>query len=138
MGLLGYVYVLVIKVANQCAIRVGALGELVFKKGIYAYVGSAQSNFHQRTKRHLRKEKKLFWHIDYLLKNKKVNVSKIFFKKAFKTEECNLAKIISKIGKATARFGSSDCKCISHLFYIKNIKVLEIVLNELIEKRNAF
>jgi len=135
---LGYVYVLVIKVANQCVISVGALGELVFKKGIYAYVGSAQSNFHQRIKRHLRKEKKLFWHIDYLLKNKKVNVSKIFFKKAFKTEECNIATSISKTGKATIRFGSSDCKCISHLFYIKDKKSLKNVLNKLIEKRNAF
>ena len=131
---MGYVYVLVIKVAKQCTITVGALGELVFKKGIYAYVGSSQSNFHQRIKRHRRKEKKLFWHIDYLLKNKKVNVSKIFFKKAFKTEECKLATSISKTGKVIARFGSSDCKCISHLYYIKNTKFLENVLNELIEK----
>ncbi|TRO47689.1 GIY-YIG nuclease family protein [Candidatus Bathyarchaeota archaeon] len=135
---MGYVYVLVIKVANQCIITVGALGELVFKKGIYAYVGSAQSNFHQRIKRHLGKEKKLFWHIDYLLKNKKVNVSKIFFKKACKTEECNLATSISKTGKSIPRFGSSDCKCISHLFYIEKTKFLENVLNELIEKHNAF
>ena len=61
---LGYVYVLIIQVADQCAITIGALGELIFKKGFYAYVGSAQSNFNQRIKRHLRKEKKLFWHID--------------------------------------------------------------------------
>jgi Uri superfamily endonuclease len=114
------------------------LGDLFFNKGIYAYVGSAQSNFYHRIKRHLRKEKKLFWHIDYLLDNNKTRILKIFFKQGVKTEECNLARLISGKGSYILRFGSSDCKCKSHLFLIKKYRFLEKIMIEVIRKHNTF
>jgi Uri superfamily endonuclease len=132
------VYVLIIQVKNTTSIKVGSLGYLTFRKGMYAYIGSAQSNFRYRIKRHLHKKKKLFWHIDYFLDNKKTKIWKIFFKEGIKTEECNLARLISKKGKIVLKFGSSDCKCKSHLFQIKECQFLEKNLTELIEKHNAF
>jgi Uri superfamily endonuclease len=128
---LNAVYVLIIRLEKTKAIKIGSVGEQVFQKGMYAYTGSAQSNFHKRIERHLRRKKKLFWHIDYLLNNENTIVLKIFFKLGIKKGECNLAGLISKKGKAIPRFGSSDCKCKSHLIRIEDFEFLEKRLKEL-------
>ena len=132
------VYVLIIEVVNTTSIKVGSLGELLFTTGIYAYVGSAQTNLDQRIKRHLRKEKKLFWHIDYLLNNDKTKIKKVLIKKGIKKEECNLAKLINTKGKAILKFGSSDCSCKSHLFFIRDYRLLETNMKDTTKKHNAF
>jgi Uri superfamily endonuclease len=38
------IYVLVIWLDDDVSLQIGALGERKFKKGLYAYVGSAQAN----------------------------------------------------------------------------------------------
>src|SRR3990170_5164922 len=86
------IYVIVIKINKDTNINIGALGNLPFKKGLYAYVGSAQKNLQKRIKRHLRKQKRMFWHIDYLLNNSASRIVKVFFKQASKTEECRIAQ----------------------------------------------
>jgi Uri superfamily endonuclease len=116
--------VLIIKVDQDIKVIVGSLGEKIFQKGVYAYVGSAQKNLEQRIKRHLKKDKTKFWHIDYLLQNKNVKIIGILHKQAHKIEECNVAIQISKQGIAVKNFGCSDCHCKSHLFQITNIEVL--------------
>lgn len=73
---------LVIKVEKDMQVSVGALGKLAFKKGLYAYVGSAQNNLEKRVSRHLRKEKRMCWHIDYLLDNDRTRVVEIFHKQS--------------------------------------------------------
>lgn len=45
----------------------GALGDYPFPAGWYVYTGSARNGVHQRIRRHLRREKRKHWHIDYLL-----------------------------------------------------------------------
>lgn len=132
------VYILIIQVENTTSVKVGALGELVFKTGIYAYVGSAQTNLDQRIKRHLRKKKKLFWHIDYLLNSDKIKIKKVLIKKGMKNEECNLANLINMKGKAILKFGSSDCDCKSHLFFIRDYGFLERNMKETTKKHNTF
>jgi len=92
--------------------------------GLYAYVGSAQSNLEQRIKRHLRKNKQLFWHIDYLLDDNATAISKVFVKNAARTEECVVADILRTKSESVEGFGSSDCRCKSHLFRIKGPEVL--------------
>ena len=99
------IYVLIIQVGEDISVDVGALGERVFEKGLYAYVGSAQANLEQRVKRHLRREKKKFWHIDYLLDKPASKIIKVFYKKAGKLEECETASIIAPI--ASVRRGRS-------------------------------
>ena len=116
------IYVIVIKVNKDTNINIGALGNLSFTKGMYAYVGSAQKNLQKRIKRHLRKQKRIFWHIDYLLDHPASKPVKIFFKQASKTEECRIAQEISARNEVVAGFGCSDCNCKSHLFRIKNTK----------------
>jgi Uri superfamily endonuclease len=112
------VYVLIIQVEKEAVLNVGALGTLTFKPGLYDYVGSAQANMEQRVKRHLKKEKRLFWHIDYLLDNDAAKVVKVLHKKAGKSEECTVAKALSEKGEPVDDFGCSDCDCRSHLFHI--------------------
>lgn len=99
-------------------LNVGALGALTFNPGLYAYVGSAQTNLEQRIKRHLRKEKRLFWHIDYLLDSDAAEVVKVLYKDAGKTGECAVANALGEKGAPVDGFGCSDCDCRSHLFQI--------------------
>jgi len=86
----------------------------------------------KRIERHLRKTKQKFWHIDYLLDDANVEVLKVFHKKAGRLEECKIAKNISEIGVPVKGFGSSDCKCESHLFKLKGYQFLREFMLETI------
>ena len=114
------VYILIIQIDEDTEVNVGALGRLTFKKGLYAYIGSAQNNLEQRVKRHLGKEKRRFWHIDYLLDNDAAKIVEAFHRQAEKTEECAIAGVIGERGESIDGFGSSDCSCKSHLFRIRD------------------
>jgi len=114
------VYVLVISISGDVRVNIGALGGINFKKGLYAYVGSAQKSLEKRIERHLKKVKQKFWHIDYLLENKAVEVLEVFHKEAEKPDECKIAKRISEENVSIKGFGSSDCRCKSHLFQLKD------------------
>jgi hypothetical protein len=61
-------YILLIFLPEQQSTRVGSLGEIDFVPGWSAYVGSAMRGLRSRISRHLKRDKKIFWHIDYLLK----------------------------------------------------------------------
>ncbi|MDD5194026.1 MAG: GIY-YIG nuclease family protein [Candidatus Nanoarchaeia archaeon] len=112
------IYILIINIDIDTKIRIGSLGTLIFKKGKYAYVGSAQNNLTKRINRHLSKEKKRHWHIDYLLDNHNAKIEKIYYKKACKEEECKSAEFLMKSNHPIIGFGCSDCKCKGHLFEI--------------------
>lgn len=101
-------YLLIAQLPEDTEITVGKLGPLRFTKGFYTYVGSAPSE--KRLERHLRKEKKTFWHIDYLLE--KAHVTRICLVEG---EECEVARRINL--PYVKGFGCSDCTCPSHLFY---------------------
>jgi Uri superfamily endonuclease len=111
-------YLLCIKVDEDLEVTVGRLGLMNFKRGLYIYVGSAKRNLAARIKRHLGRNKKIFWHVDYLLSRKAAEVSQIWLSSS---GECRIAKKISKLkGSIPVKgFGCSDCKCLSHLFYCK-------------------
>ena len=120
-------YCLIIKLNKNSIIKVGKLGEMDFKKGYYVYVGSALNSIDSRVRRHLSKEKKLFWHIDYLLNSPNATVKEVILERSPKKWECDVAVEISNKGVSTNRFGCSDCKCSSHLFYFESKKAAEDV-----------
>lgn len=110
------IYLLLFNIKNKEKIRIGGLGEYIFKKGYYIYVGSAMNNLTKRIQRHLRKHKKLRWHIDYLLS--KVQNLKVIPIRTFLKWECEIAEKLSFLSdEIFFGFGVSDCKCKSHLFY---------------------
>jgi Uri superfamily endonuclease len=125
------VYVLVISVSKDIRLNVGALGSVNLEKGLYAYVGSAQNNLEKRVERHLRKMKRKFWHIDYLLENECVSVVKVLYKEAEKSEECRIASKLGENSVPVENFGCSDCDCVSHLFRMKNADYLRSSVQKL-------
>ncbi len=128
------VYVLIFEVKKDIEAKIGALGNISFQKGLYAYVGSAQNSLEKRISRHKSKNKKKFWHLDYLLDSKDARVLNAYYKNAGKEEECQIAKKISETEILIPRFGCSDCNCKTHLFKIKDTSVvLNMDLSELKE-----
>ena len=113
---------MVINVSKNIEMKIGALGRIKFKKGNYVYVGSAQNNVEKRIARHFSKNKKIRWHIDYLLANPSVKIKKAVYKKAGKEQECKIACFLNKFEEPIKGFGCSDCSCHSHLFRLKSLK----------------
>ncbi len=119
-------YCIIIEVKKDSIIKIGALGRIKFRKGLYCYVGSALNSIEKRIERHLSKNKKLHWHIDYLLKNKNTEIKKVFYKESNKREECRITGLVSKNSiSEIEKFGCSDCKCKSHLFVLKNYSFID-------------
>jgi Uri superfamily endonuclease len=114
------VYCLIINLKEKSPIQIGRKGKILFEDGCYVYVGSALNSLPTRIQRHLRQEKKLHWHIDYLLKNVNSEIVDVIFTITTKRLECPVAHEVSKKGTGITGFGSSDCHCPSHLFYFKN------------------
>lgn len=108
-------YVLLMELNEDADIKIGALGTIHFRKGCYAYVGSAMNGIEKRVERHMKKEKKKRWHIDYFLE--KAKIVKVFYKESIEKEECKLAGLFIKNAAYVKNFGASDCRCHSHLFY---------------------
>ncbi len=125
------VYILFIRVSQKKRIVIGSLGRIAFKKGTYLYIGRAKTNFAARVARHYRKKKKLFWHIDYLLSQKGVEIKEAWASSGLK--ECKLAQKISLLpsSRLIRSFGSSDCRCPSHLFYTNKESEVKTLLKEL-------
>ncbi|MBQ6099531.1 MAG: GIY-YIG nuclease family protein [Methanobrevibacter sp.] len=110
-------YCLIIHLNQANEIKIGKrLGKINFKKGYYVYVGSAMNSLESRLNRHLSDEKKLHWHIDYLLKKGKI--TEIIYNKNKKVE-CELSQYLSTQAEGIRDFGCSDCDCESHLYYFK-------------------
>lgn len=117
-------YILILKLNENLSIEIGKFGNINFKKGFYIYIGSGKRNIKKRVERHIKKEKKAHWHIDYLTINKNFSINEIYF--IDKIKECEVAEIFMKNNIAYIKnFGSSDCKCKSHLFYFENLKSLK-------------
>jgi len=112
------VYLLVIYLPQDKKIKIGNLEEIYFKEGYYVYIGSAKRGLSKRIERHKRKSKKLHWHIDYFLQKAKI-LNDIPTITNFKRECFLVEKILQISDNFIQKFGSSDCSCISHLFYFK-------------------
>ena len=125
------VYVLVVSVGGPACLKVGALGRVSFINGLYAYVGSGQVGLQKRVARHLRKDKKRFWHIDYLLGSSVASIVGVFWKEGERSEECHMARVLGGRGAPVAGFGCSDCRCRSHLFWIRSYRFLGESMREL-------
>jgi len=112
------IYQLLIYLGKGINIIVGSKGKKFFPKGYYLYTGSAKNGLRSRVRRHLRKGKKLFWHIDYLLRYGKI--VDIFLYSENKRSECEInQRMLSQknVKIIMPRFGSSDCRCETHLVY---------------------
>lgn len=125
-------YILAVYIERDIQIEVGALGFIIFKKGFYFYIGSAMGDYGSstllnRVKRHFlcKNEKKIHWHIDYLLADIHSMIIKTYLIPSKSPLECIIAKELAEICEGSIKnFGSSDCTCVSHLFYFKNLEFI--------------
>lgn len=124
-------YCLIIRMDKSEKLKIGNLYEdMKFHKGWYVYVGSAMNSIVPRIKRHLSDDKKMHWHIDYLLKSNNCEIREVLFCISEKKVECELAEHISENSIGIKRFGCSDCNCNSHLFYFSRKRdAIEVVKN---------
>jgi len=125
-------YLLVLKLDRPQQIKIGRWPSTSFKAGYYLYIGRAKRGLQARICRHLKKTKKIFWHIDYLTRY--APIIKILIKPgAF--DECAAARRLKNLLINSAiplrRFGASDCRCQGHLLYLPastSVKNLEELL----------
>lgn len=111
-------YMLILRMKRDRTIDVGKMKSVFFQKGYYIYVGSAKTNLNKRMKRHLRKRKNFFWHIDYLRDN--ADHCTAIPIRTIDDLDCQLAQAMDRIAPISIpKFGSSDCSCQSHLFFMK-------------------
>jgi Uri superfamily endonuclease len=109
-------YVLVILSKDRLHLPIGKLGIHDFPSGYYIYVGSALRGLNARLKHHLKEEKALHWHIDYLLSQ--AIIIQIWYSLSKDRLECAWNKILVDLPGTTSMipgFGSSDCGCRTHL-----------------------
>ena len=105
------IYHLLIYLSRERTIKIGSLGRLRFARGYYGYTGSAVSGYAGRIGRHLAREKKLRWHIDYLLRRGRVR--EVWLADG---GECSRHARLGRGAAAVRGFGCSDCACESHLW----------------------
>ncbi|HEX7504943.1 MAG TPA: DNA/RNA nuclease SfsA [Syntrophales bacterium] len=111
-------YLLVLEIARGRRIDVGGLSEVLFPKGYYVYAGSARANLKKRVERHLRRRKQFHWHIDYL--RDRAESCKALPVRSSEDLEHDLAAALGQVADwSIPRFGSSDCRCPTHLFGFK-------------------
>jgi len=111
-------YILILHNNKKVTKKIGHLGIFDFLPGYYFYVGSAKKNLYRRIERHLSEDKRIHWHIDYITEDIKIIRAVAFSKVRF--TECELAQNIKKefeFEEPIKGFGSSDCRCRTHLFF---------------------
>jgi len=66
----------------------------------------------------LRAEKRLHWHVDYLLNARRARVVEVWTLKGAARRECDWARAAMQLPGAVIvapRLGASDCRCAAHL-----------------------
>ena len=112
-------YCLLAYLSKGCLMAFGK-NSAFFPRGWYAYVGSAMNGIDKRVQRHLRSHKKMRWHIDFLLD--KAVVKEVIAMSSELREECAKAAALKAIGGLVIakRFGSTDCRCETHLLFFRS------------------
>ena len=113
-------YLLILRLHQPITLRIGRLGTYAFPAGYYAYAGSAlgPGGLAARVGRHLRREKRLHWHIDYLLEV--AEVEDVRMEPGADRLECAWARRLLDAGGVVVApgFGASDCRCPTHLIFL--------------------
>lgn len=125
-------YIIIGHLRRNSKINIGYLGRPLFHRGYYLYTGSAMNSLQGRLKRHQRKNKTKRWHIDYLIPY--LEGIRFIPVQSSQDIECEISKGIEEISDGCVKdFGSSDCRCPGHLFWMKddpfrNEKFINLIL----------
>jgi Uri superfamily endonuclease len=120
---MGGCYQLLIRLSEGISLQVGRLGEFFFPAGYYIYTGRAKRALSSRIRRHLAKNKRKKWHIDYLTSSPEAEVVQLAVYSDL--DECRHhreAALLPGARVIVSGFGSADCRrgCSAHLLYYPN------------------
>ena len=119
-------YTLLLRLQAPTELQVGRLGRIHFESPFYLYFGSAfgPSGLGARIKHHLQPVRRAHWHIDYLRQVAEVLGAWYTYDAA--RLECTWAIAASALRGVSPipRFGSSDCRCHSHLLAVNRLPSL--------------
>ena len=136
------IYTLVISLSREICLNVGKLSQQRFPKGHYTYTGSALGkgalSLKRRISRHIQKEKRNFWHIDFLLANENATVTTVVAAKTNEKSECKLNSYTKTERRArilVKGFGASDCRenCGSHLLFCPDITEEPVLIQKIVK-----
>ncbi|WP_457680967.1 GIY-YIG nuclease family protein [Thermovibrio sp.] len=113
-------YLLLFSIIRPLRFKLKSGRKFSLKPSLYLYAGSAfgSGGLRARVLRHLRKEKRLHWHLDYITTSSSFLPLEVWLVEG-KRLECEAARILLNYCEPILGFGCSDCKCPSHLFLIK-------------------
>ncbi|MFO7764873.1 MAG: DUF123 domain-containing protein [Pelovirga sp.] len=107
---------------------IGRLGVKNFVRGWYGYCGSAfgPGGLRARLRHHFSPTCRCHWHIDYLKAHARLRTVCWC---ADINHEHNLSRYLLEAGAQVpvAGFGSSDCGCISHLVWVENARLVDLL-----------
>jgi Uri superfamily endonuclease len=120
-------YTLVLRLDEGIDVLVGSLGKLSFRQGYYSYTGSALGRGgYKRVQRHLQimqgRRAARRWHIDWLLPL--ASLEEAFLTNTAERLECLIAGRIGARLEPVLGFGSTDCRCPSHLHYSPSLEAM--------------
>jgi Uri superfamily endonuclease len=129
-------YLLVMHLPAPASLDVGRLGLVKFEPGRYVYLGSAlgPGGVAARLNRHLRTEKRIHWHVDYLTRVAPVTaVAAVYGPDRHECEWTHAVRALEGAAAPARGFGSSDCRngCIAHLWRLPDALPLSWIENEL-------
>ena len=130
-------YVLVLALQTPIELQIGCLGRIQFDAPFYLYFGSAfgPGGLQARIKHHLQPSRRAHWHIDYLRREAKVLDAWYSIDRA--RLECIWANtaLTHRGFSLVPQFGSSDCRCQSHLVGVNRRPSLSAFRRRLKEER---
>ncbi len=114
-------YALVFKTKRNKRIIIGKLGTLNLQPGYYIYVGSAfgPGGLKARIGHHCKNSSRRHWHIDYL--SEYLPPAEVWYTYDPTHREHHWSQVLAHARGASIPlpgFGSSDCRCISHLYFL--------------------
>ena len=116
-------YALIFSGLKKGPVVIGKLGTLQLQTGFYVYIGSAfgPGGLKARIKHHINHSSRPHWHLDYL--SPILKLCEIWYTYDQTRREHQWAAIHSQtrgVFLPLPGFGSSDCRCLSHLFFYKS------------------
>lgn len=127
-------YVLILESDKHKRIQIGKWGQLAMEPGYYLYVGSAfgPGGVRSRVSRHCREEKSKRWHIDFLRAYTRLHI--VWYAHGRERLEHRWAHALGDLAQTVAikGFGCSDCRCLSHLFFVARKAELDVCYHALV------
>ena len=121
-------YALILTPNSSKPVKIGKLGLLQVRKGYYIYVGSAfgPGGLKARIAHHKKVSNRPRWHIDYL--RTVTHIKELWYSFDSVRREHQWADIFTNAKGVIAPFpgfGSSDCNCKTHLFFLQSKPTIE-------------